>query len=217
MKKHLKRFARAAAAAFLLTCSHTSVRGQVGRLENLGQLEGRGTIKAVVSMRTHDRLYVAIWYAAPSAQAPHAPENSLRVYERGPGGYVETFRFDDRGHSTWEHLSSFDSPRLPGFVLFNASGASDRGPATVVGLVGNKFQVVYEGGESEFVDLNADGIAEIFESVWPDGDGFPRSTTVHLWDGRSYKRLMTVGWPERFSTRVRKSVEKAAPKAQNNF
>jgi hypothetical protein len=59
------------------------------------------------------------------------------------------------------------------------SGISDRGPAPVVVLVHGKFQVVYEGDESEFVDLDADGISEILESTWPDGDGFPKNASIY--------------------------------------
>ncbi len=60
---------------------------------------------------------------------------------------------------------SFDSPQVPGVVLFSSTGISDRGSATVIGLLGNNFGVVYRGNESEFVDINADGIPEILESV----------------------------------------------------
>lgn len=211
MWKYRNHLARLTAVA-LLACAPAPLSAQVGTLDTLCAFEQRGAIKGVVSTRTRGKLYAAVWYAVPSKQEPRATENSLSIFEQESGRHREVFRLDDEGKSDWEHLLPFDSPRLPGFVLFSQSGDSDRGPATVVGLVKGKFQVVYEGGESEFVDLNADGIPEILESVWPDGDGFPTHTTVHVWGGQAYKQLMKVGWNERFSPAVRRSVEKAASK-----
>jgi hypothetical protein len=51
----------------------------------------------------------------------------------------------------------------------------------MVALVQDKFQVVYQGQTSEIVNLDGDGIPEIFESVWPDGDGYPKKTTIYVW------------------------------------
>ena len=78
----------------------------------------------------------------------------------------------------------------------------DRGPTLVVALVQEKFEVVYQGATSEVVDLDGNGIPEIFESVWPDGDGYPRTTTIHVWDGVKYRKLTTSRWEYRFSRSV---------------
>lgn len=215
MAKYRRQLAGLAALA-LLACAPIRLNAQVGELGGLRVLEEQGRVKGVASMRTGGKLYLAVWYAPLSKQFPPAAPYSLRIFEREAEQYKEVFRFDDKEVDTWEQLLQFDSPRLPGFVLMSKSGSSDRGPAIVVALVNNSFRVVYEGDESEFVDLDADGISEILESVWPDGDGYPKSTSVHVWDGKRYRLLMKVGWNERFSPRVRNSVAKASARLPDN-
>jgi hypothetical protein len=60
------------------------------------------------------------------------------------------------------------------------------------------------------LDLNGDGFPEIFESSWPDGDGSPKATTVHVWSGKNYRTLMKTSWRNRFGPGVFSAVEKAS-------
>lgn len=73
------------------------------------------------------------------------------------------------------------------------------GPILVIALVQDTFQIVYRGETIEIVDLDGNGIPEIFESVWPDGDGYPKTTTIHVWNGTKYQKLITSKWEYRFS------------------
>ena len=72
----------------------------------------------------------------------------------------------------------------------------------MVALVQDKFQVVYQGQTSEIVNLDGDGIPEIFESVWPDGNGYSTTTTIYVWDGLRYRQLTTAKWEYPFSISV---------------
>jgi hypothetical protein len=181
---------------------------QVGDLGSL-DIPQKGKVKGITSFRTNNSMFLAVWYVVPSKEVAVATQDSLHIFERVENRYREVFQFTAEASNVWEHLLSFDSSGVPGVVLFSSSGISDRGPAIVIGLVGNNFGIVYRGDESEFVDINADGIPEILESVWPDGDGDPKTTTIHVWNGKVYKPLLKVRWRDRFGQAVRTAVEKA--------
>jgi hypothetical protein len=187
----------------------TSAFAQVGDLGSL-DIPRKGKLKGITSFRTNTNLFLAVWYAMPSEKVEYATQYSLCIFECTEGRYKEVFQLSAEGDDTWNELMCFDSARLPGVVIFLASGTSSRGPAIVIGLVRNKFEIVYRGDESEFVDINADGIPEILESVWPDGDGYPKATTIHIWNGNSYRPLMKVRWGNRFSQAVGNAVRKAS-------
>ena len=67
---------------------------------------------------------------------------------------------------------------------------------------GKPRQVGKTGTSTEAVDIDGDGVAELVESSWPDGDGYPKSSVIYAWNGIGYRRLMEVNWSDRFSSRV---------------
>lgn len=102
-----------------------------------------------------------------------------------------------------------DSPTFA-CVTIRISGISDYDAAKVFALVKGKFQLVFEGHTSEFLHLNNDGYPEIFESMWPDGDGYPERTTVHVWNGTAYRPLIKTAFKHRFGVAVQRAIERAA-------
>jgi len=185
---------------------------QAGDLGSLEDIAKKGKVKAITSFRSSERLFLAVWYVMPSEQRAPAVDHLLYIFERQENRYSELLRLDAGVEGTWEDIVPFGGVRLPGVAIFSASGISDRGPVTVIALVKGKFQIVYQGDESEFIDLNADGIPEILESVWPDGDGYPKTTTIHIWTGKAYTPLMKSKWSQRFSQAVLNAVRKAFSK-----
>jgi len=107
----------------------------------------------------------------------------------------------------WQYLVGLGTPNFPGVAVISPGNDYSYGPTTVIALVERKFKVVYQGGASEFIDLNGDGVPEIFESQWPNGDGSPETTTVYVWNGKVYTPLMKAKWEERFSSSVTSAVD----------
>jgi hypothetical protein len=103
-------------------------------------------------------------------------------------------------------LSTFN---LTGLTVQSSGSFTDYDAALVI-AVNEKFQVVFRGGSSEILDLNGDGLPEIFESMWPNGDGYPKTTTIHVWSGKTYRRLMKTSWRNRFGLGILTSVERAS-------
>ena len=89
------------------------------------------------------------------------------------------------------------------------------GSVWVVALVQEKFQIVYKGEHSEIVDLDGNDIPEIFESIWPDGDGYPKSTAIHVWNGTKYQKFISSKWTARFSQSVLGRIRKYNKTRQN--
>jgi predicted RNase H-like HicB family nuclease len=187
--------------------SGVPVFAQVGDLANL-DLPRKGKLKGIASFRAGRSLFVGVWYEITPPERSPATEDWLYIFDCVAGRYNEVFRYAANGGLVWSELMAFDAARLPGLVLLSTSGASPRGPATVIALVGAKFQVVYRGDESEFVDLDADGIPEILESAWPDGDGYPKTTRVHVWDGKRYQLFRKVRWAERYGRSIQSAVRR---------
>jgi hypothetical protein len=151
-----------------------------------------------------DRSFVAVW-SSSSDRWPRETTDMLCIFEKTNNQYKEVFRLAGE-YPDWEDIISLGYPRLPGIVVLENDGMSERGIATLIVLVGNDFQVVYRGGESEFIDFNSDGIPEIVESIWPDGDGHPKTSNVYVWDGKKYKRLVKTKWDDRYGFRARQAV-----------
>jgi hypothetical protein len=123
---------------------------------------------------------------------------------------AEVFRIVSSPDDMWQRLIPLDAFRLPGLTIQSSHSFTDNDAALVIALVDGKFQVVFRGLTSEILDLNGDGIPEIFESMWPDGDGHPKTTTVHVWTGKNYRLLMKTSWRNRFGPGVLSSVERAS-------
>jgi hypothetical protein len=153
----------------------------------------------VATYRGDATTFVAAWYWIDGVGG-RAGHSLLAVYERAAGGYQERFRIQSTAGDRWEQLRSL-AGKLPGFVLESSESISDHDATTVIALVDGKFAVVFDGVTSEVVDLNADGYLEILESSWPDGDGFPATTRVHVWGGRQYVAAGTVPWRDRYGAR----------------
>jgi len=140
--------------------------------------------------------------------------SSMSISAEGPHLDLMGWRHFD---STWTRLVSLDAKRfrtlksdqmeasrfpsttkseiigalnLSGVIIQSSHSFTDYDAALVIALVNGKFKVVFSGGTSEILDLNADGVPEIFDSMWPDGDGHPKTTSIHVWNGKTYVPLM---------------------------
>ena len=188
----------------------TPTLAQSGGLEKLCETPGDQKIQAVLSFsatrvlasQTNVRSFLAVWHEREDGGPGRDHQGRLVVYERDGLRCKEVFRFEDKAQMEIQELAPLSSLTVPGVVVTFSSDISMNGPTLVVALVQEKFEVVYRGATSELVDLDGNGIPEIFESMWPDGDGYPRTTTIHVWDGVKYRKFTTSRWEDRFSRSV---------------
>lgn len=183
---------------------------QQGDLGGVGEITDKGGCKGIFSFRitrflaskTSTRLFVAGWFVSNNTSTRDGSSSRLKIYEKDGAEYKEVFNLEEKDTLDFREFGSLRSLALPGIVVNFSSDFDGDGPVWVVALVQEKFQVVYQGESSEIVDLDGDGISEIFESIWPDGDGYPKSTIIHVWNGTKYQRLITSKWESRFSKLV---------------
>ncbi|MCC6743164.1 MAG: hypothetical protein IT175_04820 [Acidobacteria bacterium] len=152
--------------------------------------------------------YLALWVLDSSGGVA---ENRLLAYRQIGDGYEAIFSLDAQSteDALWEKLETFPSARSPGIALYSLAGDYFYGSVIVVGVVDGRMKVVYSGNTSEFIDLNGDGVAEIVESVWPNGDGYPTNAKVYIWSGGAYKHILTARWPDRLGRATLNAVNKS--------
>ena len=192
---------------FGLVVDANSQQGDLGRV---GEITDQGTFKGIFSFRitrflaskTSTRLFVAGWLVSNNSSPQADSSGRLKIYEKDGAQYKEVFNLEDKDTLAFGEFGSLHSLALPGIVVNFSSDLDGDGPVWVVALVQEKFQIVYQGESSEIVDLDGNGIPEIFESIWPDGDGYPKTTTIHVWNGTKYQKLITSNWESRFSKSV---------------
>ena len=181
------------------------VQAQPGNFGDLGKLPKLGDVRAITNL---DESHLAIWYWIEDKNAVSSDGNGLVIYAVKGGEFSEVFRFkNDRIYETWEKLVPLCDSRLIG-VAVQTGVITNYDQVRVIALVGGKFHLVFEGSTSEFTDLDDDGVPEIFESMWPDGDGYPTTTTIHVWNGKKYSRLMKVSFRKRFGPIVQTAIAK---------
>jgi hypothetical protein len=192
-------------SAILSSLPTSSAFAQAGSFGDLGQVPKLGEIWGISSF---SESHLAVWYSNVRKDQTPSHEAFLVIFELRNGKLEEVFRVVNSPEDQWQRLIPLDS-RRPGLTI-QSSNISDNDAALVIVLVDGKFQVVFRGGASEILDLDADGVPEIFESIWPDGDGYPPATTVHVWSGKSYRALMKTSWRNRFGPAVLSAVVKAS-------
>lgn len=183
---------------------------QYDDLGDLCEISRSGKVKGILSFRatrflatqTSVRLFLAVWHEGGNGGPVSSTQGTLVVQEKDGLRYKEVFRFEDKAQMEFQELAPLNSFTVPGLVVTFSSEIGWNGQTLVVALVQEKFEVVYQGGTSELVDLDGNGIPEIFESAWPDGDGYPRRTVIHVWDGLKYRKLTASKWEFRFSRSV---------------
>ena len=183
---------------------------QPGDLEGVCEISGKGKLKGVHSFRitrflsskTSTRLFVAAWFVSDNNSSQTHARRRLVIFEQVGTIYREVFNLEEDDPLEFYGFGSLNSLAVPGIVVNFSSDLDGDGPVLVVAMVQDTFQVVYRGESCEIVDLDGNGIPEIFESIWPDGDGYPKSTTIYLWNGTKYRKLITTKWESRFSKMV---------------
>ena len=180
------------------------LQAQPRNFGDLGKLPKLGVVRAITNL---DESYLAVWYWSVEKNAASSDGNLLAIYTVKDGEFSEVFRFTNPGDGNWQKLVPLCDSRLIG-VSIQSGAITNYDGVQVIGLVEDKFQLVFEGSTSEFTDLNGDGVPEIFESDWPDGDGYPTTTTVHVWNGKKYSRLMKVSFRKRFGPAVQTAISK---------
>lgn len=186
------------------------------KIPNLGEIRGLTSFRAreIGGRENREKRFLAVWYFNMRPKQTPSYETFLVIFEAQPDGYKESFRYTAQSHEDLSGVTALASDILAGVVV-KFSGISDYDAAKVVALVNGRFQFVFNGETSEFFDLNADGYPEIFESSWPDGDGYPQTTTVHVWDGISFRRLLKTTFRGRFDSAVSRAVGRAARRLNN--
>ena len=193
--------------------SHASPAfGQPGSFGDLSKIPKLGEIRGLTSF---SESHLAVWYSNVKRGPIPSYEALLVIYEMRNQSPVEVFRISSSVQDIWQKLIPLSDSRLTGVIMQASQSFTEYDSALLIALVDGKFKVVFRGSTTEVVDLNADGIPELLESMWPDGDGFPKSTTVHVWNGQVYTALTKVAWSERFGPKVRLSVEAAARRLRN--
>src|SRR5688572_8628861 len=158
--------------SLLLTSPHASAQPRnFGDLEKIPKL---GQVRGLVSF---SETHLAVWYWNVLKNQLPSYENFLVIYERKNLEFAEIFRIKSNQEDAWQRLIPLDG-FLTGLTIQASQSFTSNDAAVVIVLVQGKFQIAFKGGTSEIVDLNGDGIPEIFESMWPDGDGTPRTTTI---------------------------------------
>ena len=180
---------------------------QPGSFRDLGKIPKLGEIRGLTSF---SESHVAVWYSNVRKDQTPNYEAFLVIFELRGAEPAEVFRIVSSPEDVWQKLIPLDALSFPGLTIQSSHSFTNNDAALVIALVEGKFQVVFRGGTSEIVDLNSDGVPEIFESMWPDGDGYPKATTVHVWSGKNYRALMKTSWRNRFAPRVLSSVEKVS-------
>ena len=175
--------------------------GELGKIPRLGEIRG---------FTTFSESHLAVWYSNVRKNPSPGYETFLIIYDMRGREPAEVFRIDSSPEDVWQRLIPLDAFSLPGLIIQSSHSLTDNDAALVIALADGKFQVVFRGGTSEILDLNGDGVPEVFESMWPDGDGYPKATTIHVWSGKNYTALMKTSWRNRFGPAVLSSVEKAS-------
>ena len=185
-----------------------SAYAQSGGFGNLERIPKLGEIRGLTSFSGS---HLAVWYSnvRKENQTP-IYEAFLVIFELLDREPAEVFRLNSSPEDEWQRLIPLTSFSLTGLAIQSSHSFTDNDAALVIALVDGKFQVVFRGGTSEILDLNGDGVPEVFESTWPDGDGYPRATTIHVWSGKNYRALMRTSWRNRFGPGVLSSVERAS-------
>lgn len=162
----------------------------------------------VLAITNLDESHLAVWYGIVDKNAVPSYWDVLAIYAVRDGEFSEVFRLmSEAADDPWEKLVPLCDSRLIGVAL-QSGIITNYDSVKVIALVGGKFQSVFEGSSSEFSHLNDDGVPEIFESMWPDGDGYPTTTTVHVWNGKKYSRLMKVSFRKRFGPTVQTAISR---------
>ena len=172
-----------------------------GKIPKLGEIGGLTSLS---------ESHLAVWYSNVRKDQTPSYEAFLVIFELRDGEPAEVYRTVSRPEDLWQRLIPLSTFNLTGLIIQSSYSLTDNDAALVIALVDGKFQVVFRGGTSEILDLNGDGIPEIFESMWPDGDGYPKTTAIHIWTGKTYRPLMKTSWRNRFGPGVLSSVEKAS-------
>jgi hypothetical protein len=184
-----------------------SAYAQPGSFGNLERIPKLGEIRGLTSF---SKSHLAVWYSNVRKDQTPSYEAFLVIFELHDGEPAEVFRIVSSPEDVWQRLIPLDALSLPGLTIQSSHSFTDNDAALVIALVEGKFQVVFRGGTSEILDLNGDGVPEVFESMWPDGDGYPKATTIHVWSGKNYRVLKKTSWRNRFGRRVLSSVERAS-------
>ena len=184
-----------------------SAFAQPGSFGDLGKIPRLGEIRGLTSF---SESHLAVWYSNVRKDQIPSNEAFLVIFELRNGEPAEVFRLVSSPEDLWQRLIPLSAFNLTGLTIQSSHSLTDNDAALVIALVDGKFRVVFSGGTSEIFDLNADGVPEIFDSMWPDGDGYPKTTSIHVWNGKTYIPLMKTSWRNRFGPGVRSSIERAS-------
>jgi hypothetical protein len=203
----IKVFAAVLWTASFLWVAVPSVCAQPGSYGDPGKIPRLGEIRGLTSF---NKSHLAVWYSNIRKDQSPSYVAFLVIYDMRGREPAEVFRIDSSPEDIWQRLIPLDAPNLPGLTIQSSHSLTDNDAALVIALVDGKFQVVFRGGTSEILDLNGDGVPEVFESIWPDGDGYPKTTTIHVWSGKTYRPLRKSSWRNRFGPGVLSSVERVS-------
>lgn len=207
MRVTIKRFAVVLWTGTLLWLAAPSAYAQPGSFGDLGKIPRLGEIRGITSF---SESHLAVWYSNVRKDQFPSYDAFLVIYEMRNREPSEVFRINSSPEDVWQRLIPLGALNLTGLTIQSSHSFTDYDAALVIALVDGKFKVVFSGGTSEIFDLNADGVPEIFDSMWPDGDGYPKTTSIHVWNGKTYVPLMKTSWRNRFGSGVRSSVERAS-------
>jgi len=134
-------------------------------------------------------------------------QDILKIYRPEGSVLVEEFSLSKTEAEEWGELEVFPSPSPPpGVVLYRAEDYSRSG-AKVICWVKGQWQTVFEGSDVDFVDIDLDGIPEIFTEEREHANGPPDWVHVWAWDGSRYVEVQRVRFQQLYATDVMQRIK----------
>lgn len=157
-------------------------------------------------------------FRVPDARSPFGESSrlalldtsGLHIFRAEDEGMAEEFALPNPEPPPWDTLEIFPSRgQLRGVVVW-ASEEHSYAVGTIVCYVGGKPQVVFQGRDMDFADLDWDGIPEILVGEYSlETDAVPQFVTVWTWDGRQYVKLKRVPSAQLYSQEIAAEVRNA--------
>jgi hypothetical protein len=180
--------------------------------QNLPSFPDKGRTESISTLKLSNDRYFIIVYSSKALKKLH-PVDVAVVYFFDPKKqqYVEVFLYQAEQMVMIENAIPLEYYNFQGFMLKLSDGVSDFDGSIVVQHLqdSNSFVKVFHGGTIELIDFEGDGIPEIFESDWPDDDGFPKDSKVFILKKGTYQQIALVKWGSRLSQEIQRRIIEA--------
>jgi hypothetical protein len=126
----------------------------------------------------------------------------LKIYRPEGSVLVQEFSLSKREEEEWGELEVFPSQWSPFGVVLYKTGDYSRSGAQVICWVKGHWETVFEGSYVDFVDIDLDGVPEIFTEERKQDTGPPDWVHVWVWDGSRYVDVERIRFQKLYATDV---------------